>query len=323
MPELSVVVLNWNGAHLLPACLDSVRAQTLRDFDLRVVDNGSTDGSIELLKSAYPEAQLTRFDRNIGFSLAVNAGLEQSGGRFVMLLNNDTELDPRCFDELLAAIHSDDRLGMCAPKMVYADRPDLINSAGHACGLDGLVVDIGRGQPDGDWFDRPREVLGACAGAALYRRQMLDEVGLFESTFFISFEDADLNWRAQWAGWRARYVPTALVRHREGVSREIRSPGAVFLGLRNAADVWTKDWPALTFARRFFAIWNGWHRSAASLMRRGRGPVLLTALWGLYADLPRMLLRRRAIRRTRTVPRARFEELLAIGARQTREPPED
>ena len=323
MPEVSVVILNWNGAHLLPVCLDSVRAQTFRDFDVRVVDNGSTDGSIELLTSTYPEVKLIRFGENIGFSLAVNAGLEQSGGRFVVLLNNDTELDPRCFEELLGAIHSDDRLGMCAPKMIYYDRPDLINSAGHACGPDGIVVDIGRGEPDGEWFDRPREVLGACAGAALYRRRMLDEVGLFERTFFISFEDADLNWRAQWAGWRARSVPTALVRHREGVSREIRSRRAVFLGLRNAVDVWVKDWPALALAKRFFAIWNGWRRSTASLMRRGHGAVLPAVVWGVYVHLPRMLLRRRAIRRTRTVPRSRFDELLAMGAAQTRQPPED
>jgi len=202
MPLLSVIVLNWDGAHLLPTCLESVRAQTLQDFGIIVADNGSTDGSLQLLADRYPEVRVIRFPGNMGFSIAVNAGIQASGGEFIALLNNDTELDPRYLEELVSAIRQDDQLGMCAPKMVYYDDPTIINSAGHACRPDGVVVDIGRGEPDGPWFGRPREVLGACAGAALYRRRMLEEIGLFDESFFISFEDADLDWRAQWAGWR-------------------------------------------------------------------------------------------------------------------------
>lgn len=315
-PLLSVVVLNWNGAHLLPVCLDSLRAQTVQGFELIVADNGSTDGSLELLADRYPEAQVIRFPGNMGFSMAVNAGIRAGRGEFAALLNNDTELDQRYLEELVGAIQSDERLGMCAPKMVYYDDPSLINSAGHACGPDGVVVDIGRGRPDGPWFGRPREVLGACAGAALYRRRMLEEIGLFDESFFISFEDADLNWRAQWAGWRCRYVPTAIVRHREGVSREIRSGRAVYLGLRNTIHVWVKDWPALSLLRHLAGIWRGLRRSMASLMFRGYGGVLPAVLWGVVSQMPVMLARRRRIRRTRTVPAARFEELVSGSSRE-------
>ncbi len=322
MPKVSVVVLNWNGAHLLPDCLDSIRHQTFRDFEIIMPDNGSTDGSVELVNERYPEVNVVRFSKNFGFSRPVNEGIRRSRGEFIALLNNDTELDARYLEELVKAIAVDPGLGMCTPKMVYYDDPSLINSAGHACGPDGVVVDIGRGQPDAPWFNQPREILGACAGAALYRRKMLEEIGLFDRDFFISFEDADLNWRAQWAGWRARYVPTAVIKHREGVSREIRSKRAVFLGLRNTVHVWAKDWPLSSLLRHVLGLWRGLRTACSSLMRRGDGTVLPLALLGAFAQMPRMLSRRRAIRRRRAAPVARFEELLAMGARHTRRPPE-
>jgi GT2 family glycosyltransferase len=323
MPKVSVVVLNWNGAHLLPDCLDSVRRQTFQDIEIIMPDNGSTDGSLALVEERYPEVEVVRFSTNLGFSLAVNEGIRRSRGEFIALLNNDTELDSRYLAELVAAMKEDPSLGMCAPKMVYYDDPSLINSAGHACGPDGVVVDIGRRQPNDAWFEQPREVLGACAGAALYRRAMLEEIGLFDPDFFISFEDADLNWRAQWAGWRARYVPSAVIKHREGVSREIRSPRAIFLGLRNTAHVWAKDWPTGPLIRRLPALWQGWRRDTAALMRRGFARTVAAAVLASLVRLPRMLNRRRAILAGRRVSGERFEALLAMGERQTRVPPED
>ncbi len=323
MPLVSVVIPNWNGAHLLPTCLDSLRRQTFQDFETVVADDGSTDGSLALLADSYREVGSIALGENRGFSRAANAGIQASSGGFVALLNNDTELDPRCLGELVRAMQAEARLGACAAKMVYYDDPRIINSAGHACNPDGVVVDIGRGQADGPWFDRPREVLGACAGAALYRRRMLDEIGLFDPDFILSFEDADLDWRAQRAGWRCLYVPTAVVKHREGVSREIRSRRAVFLGMRNSVHVWVKDWPASSLARHFPELWRGLRRSMASLLMRGYGGLPPAVAWAVLAQMPRMVSRRRAIRRTCSASAGRFEELLALGARHSRRPPED
>ena len=123
MPQVSVVVLNWNGAHLLPVCLDSVRAQTFRDFEVIMPDNGSTDGSVELVRERYPEVRVLPFSENLGFCLAVNAGIRASRGEFIALLNNDTELDRNYVNELVGAMQADGRLGICAPKMVYYDDP--------------------------------------------------------------------------------------------------------------------------------------------------------------------------------------------------------
>jgi len=323
MPAISVVVPNWNGAHLLPVCLDSLRAQTFGDFEVVVVDDGSTDGSVALVRERYPEVRVVRLSRNVGFCRAANAGLRASGGEFAALINNDTEVDPRCLEELAAVMRADPGLGICAPKMVYYDDPGTINSAGHACGPDGVVVDIGRGQPDGEWFQRPREVLGACAGAALYRRRMLDEIGLFDPDFLMSYEDADLSWRAQLAGWRARYVPAAVVKHREGASRGIGSRQAVLLGLRNTVHVWAKDWPLGALVRHLPALWRGWRAAGAATVRRGQGDLLPAAAAGALAQMPRMLARRRVIQGRRALRRDGFEHLLALGERHTRRPPED
>jgi GT2 family glycosyltransferase len=318
MPEVSVVVPNYNGEPLLPACLSALRAQTFRDFEIIVSDDGSTDGSVALVAERFPEAVVVRSATNHGFCRAANKGMAASKGEFIALLNNDTEPDPRYLEELAAAMRDDARVGICAAKMVYWHDPQTMNSAGHACGPDGVVVDIGRGEPDREWFRRPREVLGASGGAALYRRKMLAEIGGFDPDFAFSFEDADLNWRAQWAGWRARYVPTAVVRHWEGATRGIRSTRAACLGLRNTVHVWTKNWPTLSLLRHFPKLCSGLRRSAVSFVRRGHGTTLSLAAWGVFAQMPRMLKRRREIRRSRRVTVARFEELLAMGARQVR-----
>ena len=323
MPILSVVLLNWNGVHLLPTCLDSVRAQTFQDFEIIMPDNGSTDGSLDLIARDYPEVKAIRFPRNMGFCIAMNAGIQATRGEFVLSLNNDTELDPRCFEELVSTMRLNSGVGTCATKMVYYDDPSLINSAGHACAPDGVVVDIGRGHPDGPWFDRPREVLGACAGAALYRRSMLQQIGLFDPDFFISYEDIDLGWRAQLAGWRALYVPTALVRHREGVTREIRGRRSLFLAARNIIYVWTKDWPLPVLLRRLPAIWRGWSARAHWVIGSGHSTAVPAVIWSALALTPRMLSRRRRIQGSRMIGAERFGQLLALGERHTRRPPED
>jgi hypothetical protein len=323
MPTVSVVLLNWNGVHLLPTCLASLSRQTFQAFEIIVPDNGSTDGSLEFLAEHYPEVQVIRFSYNTGFCLAVNAGMRASRGEFILSLNNDTELEPSCLAELLAKMRSDPRIGICAPKMLYYDDPSLINSAGHACAKDGVVVDIGRGEPDGEWFSRPREVLGACAGAALYRREMLRQIGLFDPDFFISYEDIDLGWRAQWAGWSAWYVPSAVVLHREGVTRQIRGRRSLFLAQRNIVHVWTKDWPLRSLLRRLPAVWRGWISRAEFMIEMGHPDLIPSAVWSTLVQTPRMLSRRRQIRRTQTASRDRFEQLIAQGARQTGVPPED
>lgn len=211
--RVSIVIVNWNGRHFLAPCLRSLAAQTFRDFEIVLVDNGSEDGSLPFVKEHYPQVRLIANDENRGFAAANNQGIRASDAEYVATINNDTEADPDWLAELVAVAEARPQVGACASRMVFAGRPDMINSAGIALDRAGIAWDRQGGQAANPADREPVTVFGACAGAALYRREMLDDVGLFDEAFFAYLEDVDLAWRAQWAGWEAVYVPTARVLH--------------------------------------------------------------------------------------------------------------
>lgn len=210
---IGVVIPNWNGRELLPVCLTSVFSQTIPPHQVIVVDNGSRDGSVEWLRSAFPDVRVIAHDRNRGFGAAVNEGINVSNTPFVFLLNNDTEMAEDCLERLLDAVGAYPEYGCFAPKMIdFFDRR-LLDGAGDALGRWGAGYRIGTGEIDDGRFDRFRPVFGPCAGAALYRRRLFEDIGLFDEAFFAYLEDADLNVRANAAGYPCLYVPTARVYH--------------------------------------------------------------------------------------------------------------
>ena len=189
--QVTIVILNWNGKRFLAPCLDAVLAQTFRDFEIVLVDNGSSDGSVQFLQRHYPQVRLIVNQRNLGFAAANNQAIRASGSEFVATLNNDTEVEPGWLEALVATVQSDSQVGMCASKMLFAHRRDVINSAGIALDRVGIAWDRLGGRPDDPTTAAPEEVFGPCAGAALYRRQMLDEIGLFNENLPVC-EDYDL-----------------------------------------------------------------------------------------------------------------------------------
>lgn len=211
--RVSVIILNWNGRHFLERCILALQAQTYRDFETVLVDNGSTDGSVPFLRERFPHVQLIINEENQGFSGANNQAIRATDSEFVVTLNNDTEAEPNWLEELVRAINADERVGACASKMLFAHEPGMINSAGIALDRAGIAWDWRGGETDDPAERQAVDVFGACAGAALYRRAMLDDIGLFDERFFAYLEDVDLAWRARWAGWSALFVPTARVVH--------------------------------------------------------------------------------------------------------------
>uniref|UniRef100_A0A7C4RI96 Glycosyltransferase family 2 protein n=1 Tax=Desulfatirhabdium butyrativorans TaxID=340467 RepID=A0A7C4RI96_9BACT len=212
-PDFGVVIPNWNGRELLPVCLTSVFFQTIDPGKVVVVDNGSSDGSVEWIRSAFPAVRVIANDRNRGFGAAVNEGILACNTPFVFLLNNDTEMAKDCLERLLEAAQAHPEYGSYAPKMVdFFDRR-IIDGAGDAMGRWGAGYRIGTGEIDEGRFDRFRPVFGPCAGAALYRRRLFEAVGLFDEAYFAYLEDVDLNFRANAAGYSCLYVPTARVYH--------------------------------------------------------------------------------------------------------------
>ncbi len=211
-PQITVVVLNWNGRHLLPTCLSALYAQTFRDFEVVVVDNGSRDGSVDWLASHYPAVRLIQNSTNLGFATANNQGIRASQAPLVMLLNNDAYLAPDCLRKLVEAADGARWAGMFACKILQHDAPDCMDSAGIEVDRAGVAWNRGWGEA-ATRHTQALEVFGPSAAAALYRRNMLDQIGLLDDDFFIYYEDVDLAWRAQWAGWRCLYVPEAEARH--------------------------------------------------------------------------------------------------------------
>jgi GT2 family glycosyltransferase len=190
-----------------------LRAQRYEPQEIIVVDNGSSDGSLSLVEAAFPEARVIRLSQNLGFAAANNLAIHDSSSAYVAVLNNDAYAEPDWLSRMVAVAESDPGIGIIACKLLFADRPNVINSAGLVMDWAGFTWDWRGGQIDDPTESQIEECFGATGAAALYRRTMLDEIGLYDEDFFAYAEDADLNWRAQKAGWRCVYVPTARVYH--------------------------------------------------------------------------------------------------------------
>ena len=214
VPEISAIVVNYRRPDILGACLSSLEAalaQTGEQTEIVVVDNASGDESCDLVRSVVPRAQLLEMPENLGFPTAVSKGIDASTGTWVLLINNDVKVEPDAVAEMLAAARSRPRIGSVAAQMRFANDPGTINSAGIGVDRLGIAFDRLLGEPLAASETEPTEVFGACGGAALYRREMLDEIGGFDESYFFALDDADVSWRAQMNGWSCLYAPAAVV----------------------------------------------------------------------------------------------------------------
>ncbi|TVQ42168.1 MAG: glycosyltransferase family 2 protein [Wenzhouxiangella sp.] len=242
---VSLIIPNWNGAHHLVECLDSLKPQCGAEVEVVVVDNASSDDSIRLLEEQYPWVRLIRLDDNLGFSAAVNAGIRATSAPLIVLLNNDTRAAPDWLEKLVNGLLARPEASFAACKMLLFDPPHAIDSAGDRFSLlTGTGINIGAGEPAEACAD-PAWVFGACAGAAIYRRSLFDDIGLFDEDFFLVFEDVDLDMRAQVAGHRCLYLPDAVVYHKRGASTDNSSRQVAARSWRNLIWVAGKNLPPL------------------------------------------------------------------------------
>lgn len=212
MPKVSIVIPNYNGLKYLETCMNALRRQTMKDMEILFVDNGSADGSSEYIKTHYPEAVLIQLAENTGFCGAVNAGITKAKAPYVLLLNNDTEATETFVEELYRAIEKDARIFSCSSKMVQFHNRALMDDAGDLyCAL-GWAYARGKNKPLAD-FEEEQDVFFSCAGAAIYRKSILDKIGYFDENHFAYLEDADIGYRARIYGYVNRYAPKAVVYH--------------------------------------------------------------------------------------------------------------
>jgi GT2 family glycosyltransferase len=310
-PRVTVVIPNWNGESLLQLCLTSLRDQYVTDFETLLVDSGSTDGSLDFVAEYFPEVKTIALGENRGFAGAVNAGIRESGTEFVALLNNDTEQDPGWLEALVRAADSHPEAGLFASKLVDFHDRRMLDGAGDAMRLSGLPYRLGHGERDGGRFDAPGYVFGACAAAAIYRRDMLDEVGLFDEDFVSYCEDGDLSFRAQLAGYRCFYVPGAVVYHMGSASTGgKRSPTATRLGTRNSFSLLVKNLPlsVVPHVLPFFVV--GQIARLLTAAMTGSLRAHLEGLAGALRHLPLMLGKRADIQKRKRISDAEVRRLL-------------
>jgi hypothetical protein len=242
-PTISVVIPTFNGSRYIPDCLNSLEQQLRKPDEIILVDDGSTDGTASVVASSYPKVRQIRLESNRGFAAAANEGIRHARGDYIALLNNDTRAAPQWLSELKRTLDENPSVGSCSSKMLFADRPNVINSIGIGFTRAGTAFDVGYGKKDGDEFSRSRPTFGACAGAAMYRRKLFDDIGLFDEDLFMWYEDADISFRAQLAGYRCLYVPTAVVYHVGGGTAPPNNKAHIYYCSRNQILVLAKNLP--------------------------------------------------------------------------------
>jgi GT2 family glycosyltransferase len=244
--EISVIIPNWNGRSYLETCLNSLNNQDFSKHEVIIVDNGSTDGSVEFIKRRFPKTKVVTFEENQGFSRAVNEGIKRAEGRYILLLNNDIEADPGLLRHLHEAVTNAGDADFLACRMMDFRSRELIDGIGDGFPRKGKAFRIGHGATYGPSFHQMRRVFGACAGAAFYKKTLFEKVGLFDEDFFAYHEDADWNFRANLMGYRCQSVPDAVVYHMGSrTTGGLINEFTVFYNIRNMINVIAKNMPTV------------------------------------------------------------------------------
>ncbi len=310
-PRVSVIIPTYNGLALLRPCLDALRRQTYRDFEVLVVDNASSDGTVEMLRRDYPEVRVLALGTNGGYTVGCNAGMRAARGDLLVMLNNDTEAETNWLSALVDALERHPEAGSAASRMmIYGDRTK-IHSAGDLYRVNGIPDSRGVWQPYGPPFDQECLVFGACGGAAMYRRAMIEEIGGFEERFFMYCEDVDLNWRAQLAGWKCIYVPEAVIYHHLSATGGGKL-ASYYVG-RNTLWVIARNYPIALLRRYWRQILAAQWAVARSALRAWRGTAARARLRGQVVGLLtcwRWVGARRSIQARRRVSDEYIESIL-------------
>ncbi len=308
--KVSVIVPNWNGIRFIGMCLDSLQRSDFDDVEVIVIDNGSVDGSRELIEEQYPWVRLIKMPRNMGFATACNAGIKASAAEYVCLLNNDIEVESTWLRELVEGMERHPECGMGTTKMMFLDDREVFYNTGdlfHAWSSGG---GRGQGEKDVGQYDREDCVFGACAGAGIYRRELFESVGVFDEDFFIFAEDVDLNMRCQLQGFRAVYLPQAKVYHIGTATVGLYSDRYVYLCKRNDVYVLIKNMSLKMYFKYLWTILKHQMEDIRYFSYRGQGAVLLRSKLSVMKMLLPMLWRRFQIQRSRTVPDSEIEKLV-------------
>jgi GT2 family glycosyltransferase len=310
-PFLSVIIVTWNSAKHLQRCLENLSIQKFSDFEIILVDNGSTDDSLNGIKSRWPSLVIreTYLYKNLGFAVANNVGARLARGKWLVLLNADAYPEPDWLEKLLKAADADTEYTAFSSRQIQFNAPEQLDGAGDAYHVSGLAWRNGYKLLSKTYGLEQKEIFSPCAAAALYSREEFLKVGGFDEDYFSYFEDVDLGFRLRLGGAKCLYVPEAVVYHVGSASTGKRSDFSVYYGYRNMIWTFVKNMPApliwvflpLHIAAILFF--------AAYLTIRGQGKVIWKAIFDAVYGLPKMIEKRKTIQKNKT---ANWNELLKV-----------
>lgn len=311
--DVAVIILNWNGLKFLSPCINSLLNQTYQNHKIIIVDNGSKDGSVAFLKQSYPQVDIIELSRNTGFATGNNIGFKYAQKKYnpdyLIAINNDTISDKNLIEEMVKAAQNQ-KVGMVAAKIVLQDHPTLLDSAGHGVLRSGMIYGRGRMQNE-SLFNNRCYVFGPCGGAALFKKEFFEDVGMFDDDFFAYYEDADLSWRGILAGWLCLYNPRAIIYHKlHGTSN--KKYKFLILSERNRLITIFKNYPFDFILRNIFSVAlqelkllindQNYVKSFINITIRLVATILLTT------QLPKTLRKRNAIKKKRRVS---YDQIMA------------
>ena len=324
-PVASIIIVNWNGLAHLPECLDSLSAQTFRDFEVIMVDNGSEDDSVSFVRKHYSWVKVIPLPQNTGFATGNNRGFEHAVGDYIVTLNNDTRTEPDWLENLVRVADEYQHAGMIASRICTFSNPDMIDSIGMGICRDGMSRGRFRNR---HWSDldlkNVEEILFPSACAALYKRKMLEETGFFDDDFFAFAEDSDLGLRGRLAGWDALAATQAVVYHKYSQTTGRLSPFKVYLVERNHYwVVWKNFSLSHIFTLPFYSSLRYLEQMRVVLVKGGTGgefyasasrkeliKAQIKGVWDGLGGMMRMFRRRRQLKKYRRLPNRQFSELL-------------
>jgi len=309
--KLYVVIPNWNGAVRLRACLDSLRAQSQKHVPV-VVDNGSVDESVGIVESEFPEVVLIKRNGNYGFTGGVNPGIQKAlkdGAKYVALLNNDAIADKSWLKELVGFLDKNAKTGIATSKICDKNKTHL-DSTGDIYTIWGLTYPRGRGEAYSTKYDNQTEVFAGSGGASLYRTQVFRDIGLFDQDFFAYYEDVDVSFRAQLAGWKAAFVPSAVVYHEIMATSSGMKGFTTYQTIKNLPWLMWKNVPWPLMPRIFPRFALAYMSFVASALGRGQVWPVLKGIFVSTLLLPKKMVQRRSIQARRKVDAGYIESII-------------
>jgi GT2 family glycosyltransferase len=318
-PLISIIILNYNCRQYIERCLDAVSKVSYPNLEVLVVDNASSDGSAELVEKKYPFVQLLKSPKNIGFAAGNNLGIAQAKGEYILLLNPDTEIDACCVEHLFEVMNADDKVAVCGAKICLLDRRNMIQHAGGKYSLLGVSIDRGMCELDEGQYDKVEEVTFVCGAAMMFRRSLVLDIGLLDSSFFLYHEDVDFCIRAWLYGGKVIYVPKAVVYHKSGyltdVDQKVSNPLVVFHKHKNTFLILLKNfslptvffWFPLSVLYRLF-----WVMSFLSKHDAQSALAVLKATFWIFRNLDKIMIDRQNLLKLKTVNESKLKKLFDV-----------